>query len=99
MDGHPLGSLPVLPEPSKGEGAAIAEANVEGLLPPLLSLPLIKPIGQEEAPPLFEGPAEGWLRRHRLGAGIDHAIPDGRVLCPRRNETPAMQARFPVGLR
>ncbi len=40
-----------------------------------------------------EGPSEGRLLGHRLGPGVDHPRADGRVLRPRRHQSPAGHRR------
>src|SRR6185295_3672735 len=73
----------------------------EGLLELALLLPLIEAIGGYQAAFLLEAPAEGGLLGDALGAGVDHAVADGRLLGPVGDEAPAQQVEpaRPAGRR
>ena len=51
-------------------------------------VPLVEPVGGEQAPPGAEGLAERRLLRHRLQPGVDHPGSDRPVLGPGRHQPP-----------
>jgi len=83
-----FGRNPLVPEPCEPKRLPALENDIHRLLPPTNLLPLIEAVSHHEAPPLAVRDSEGGLHRQRLGAGVDHAIPNDGVLRPRRNEPP-----------
>jgi hypothetical protein len=61
------------------------------LLAAIKRLPLVEAIRGYEAAPVVVGGAEGGLRAHGLGAGVDHAVARLFLLGPGWNETPTEQ--------
>ena len=64
------------------------EAEVPGLTGPATALPLVGPVGRDQAAPMAEGHSEGRFLGCGFGAGVDELVADGRVLCPGRNQPP-----------
>ena len=85
-----------MPQPGEGERAAIAEANVEGLPPTILPLPLVEAVGEDQAPAFSECSAEDGLGCHGLGTGVDQPVADAGILGPGRDETPVKEPELPA---
>src|SRR6185295_3681447 len=76
---------------SEGEGFAVLAMDEEGLLELALLLPFIEAVGRDQTAFLLEAPLEGGLLGDALGAGVDHAVADRRLLGPEGDEAPAQQ--------
>ena len=61
--------------------------------PSLELLPLVEPAGRNDAAPGLERLGERVAGAERLGPGVDHPVPDGRILGPGRHEAPAHLAQ------
>ena len=89
--------LPDLPQPGERDRLAVAPVDEHRLL--LLAarhrLPLVEPVGREDAAALAERGLERRLLGHGLGPGVDQAVPDLRVVRPRRHESPAHLLEHP----
>src|SRR6185295_7229872 len=74
-----------------GEGFAVLAVDEEGLLELALFLPFVEAVHRHQAAFLLEAPLEGGFLGNALGAGVDHAVADGCLLGPERDEAPAQQ--------
>ena len=54
-------------------------------------LPLIEPVGNDQASPLLECRSKGGFLGHGLTLGVDTLVADLGILGPRRNQAPAKQ--------
>ncbi len=68
--------------------------NVHRLLAAVGGLPFIEAGHGQQAAAALEGGPEGGLFGRRLGPGVDHLRTDGRLLGPRRDETPLEKGEF-----
>ena len=81
---------PDLPQPGEGERLVVGAVDEVRLLVLLAGepLPLVEPVGRDEAPALGERPLEGAAGGDGLGPGVDHPVADLRVLGPEGHEAP-----------
>src|SRR5262245_5288252 len=68
--------------------------NPHGHLALALASPLVKSVSWNEAPSRRHELLERWSFEERLGASVDHALADRRILRPRRHETPFHELRL-----
>ena len=89
-----LAVLPPGPETGEGEGEPILAADQVGLLRlGIQLLPLVEAVGDDQAAAAAKAVAVGGLLGGALGAGVDHAVADGRVLGPGRDQAPAQKVQ------
>jgi hypothetical protein len=61
--------------------------------------PLVKAIGKNETPALFQQPLESRFFDERFSAGIYHLVTDGRIFRPRGNQSPPKQLEGSLAVR
>src|SRR5205085_3542123 len=87
---------PRRPQPGERHRLTIAAVNEHGLLPGPAPMPLVEALGRYETAMPPEGPFVRGLLSQRLGAGVDHAVADLRVLRPRRDQPPPQVGQIPA---
>src|ERR1019366_8794201 len=90
---------PAVPQASEGKERIILQAEVERLLGILRPLPLVKPIGGNQAAASFERLPERGLAGYNLRPSVDQPVADAKVLRPVRDQTPACERETALWLR
>ena len=87
--------FPRLPEAGEGEEGTILQGDGVGLFCFRVELlPLVKPVGGDEAASALHGFAKGGACGDGFGFGVDGGVGDLRILRPEGNEAPAEDGEF-----
>src|SRR5690606_29166516 len=89
-----LGSGPVLPESGEGKGSIVTAVDEVRLLYFPQLLPLIEAIGHNQSSTPLPGGSKRRLFRDGFRAGVDQAIANRYIFCPRWNQAPPHRHHF-----
>lgn len=84
--------IPDLPQSGKGKRMTVRQGQEHRLLVSFSPLPLIEPIGQDQASSFFEGSAEAGFGGDGFRPCVDHLTAEGGFFGPKRHESPNITA-------